>query len=588
METVESLLKTAMEVRLEDVGRAHAIALEALALASEREDVYWMNRARCDISLYCMISSRYEEALSYGHAAREYFQEINNPEGLSSALYNIASVYYKTDEYHLGLQYMLDCLQYKAILGDEAGQSRALKAIGTIYEYFGDTDSAKETYQRCISLSHHCGDLNGESNALNPLSGIYLKAGEEGKALEAANESIRLKKRSGDERGLGFAFHAKGKIHLHTKDFDKAEKAFNKSLNKHRKTGETIGESMALEKLGKLFYLRNDFTKARAYLEEALETAYNNRYYLILHKVYFHLYNIAKDEEDYRQALEFHELYQQYFAKVTNFDTKNLINSLKSASQMEMLVRESEIQKIKNEEIEAKNKELDTFVYKVSHDLRGPISSLLGLNTIIEQDVTDTRALEYFQFYKTQTERLHHIVTEFINLTRIKKWEVKLSKIDFREIIDNCIRQYQFLPKFSSIAFHVKVAPDLHFESDELTVVTIMQNLIENAIKYARINQEESWVQVNVQQDGDNMCICVKDNGIGIKEEYQERIYEMFFRANDGGEGSGLGLYILKNAVDKLNGKITLDSTYGQGSYFSIQLPYTHIPVKDKQQTAEA
>ena len=586
MDKIESLLRTALEARLDDVTKAYEIALEALRLAEEAAEGYWINRARCDLSLYCMISSQYEEALRYGTLAKAYFQENNDAEGLSSCLYNIASVYYKTDEYHLGLQYMLECFQYKTLLGDEPGQSRSLKAIGTIYEYLGDVEAASEAYQRCINLSRKCGDLNGESNALNPLSGLYLKSGKSEMALEAANESIRLKKLAGDERGLGFAFHAKGKVYLHKKEFSRAEKAFDKSLRKHRKSGEKIGESMALEKLGKLFYLQNDFARARKYLEEALETAYNYRYYLILHKVYYHLYNMAKDEEDYQQALEYHELYQQYYAKVTSSETKSLIKSLKSASRMEMLEREAEIQRVKNEEIEAKNKELDTFVYKASHDLRGPISSLLGLNTLIEQDVTDPKAMEYFGFYKQQTERLHHIVTELINLTRIKKWEVKLSEIDFTRIVDTCIRQYQYLPKFSSIHFDVEIAADLKYASDELTVVTIMQNLIENAIKYARVNQKKSWVEVRIGLEADRVNILVRDNGIGIKEEYQDRIFEMFFRANDSGEGSGLGLYILKNAVDKLNGYILVESTYGEGSTFSISLPYTAITVEKQAASA--
>ena len=101
----------------------------------------------------------------------------------------------------------------------------------------------------------------------------------------------------------------------------------------------------------------------------------------------------------------------------------------------------------------------------------------------------------------------------------------------------------------------------------------IFQNLIENAIKYSR-NDVSPVVNVKVIKMGDQLEITVKDNGIGIREEYQSRIFEMFFRANDKVQGSGLGLYILKNAVDKLSGTIDFKSKPNEGSQFQVKIPY--------------
>ena len=177
MQQVERLLKEAMHERYADVARAVEVATEALTQASQAEDAYWVHRARCDLSLFYMIQSNYVQALAHGQAAKDYFTKHLDLEGLSSTLYNLGSVYYKTDEYHLGLKYLLDCLEILNKLRDEIGQSRVLKAIGTIYEYFGDLEAAEEAYYRSISLSKRNHDVNGESNALNPLSGIYLKSG---------------------------------------------------------------------------------------------------------------------------------------------------------------------------------------------------------------------------------------------------------------------------------------------------------------------------------------------------------------------------------------------------------------------------
>lgn len=574
-----------MHQRYADVKGAISIATKAYEHARQAKDEYWIHRARCDLSLYYMIQSDYSKALAHGQAALDYFTDKLDLKGLSAALYNLGSVHYKTDEYHLGLKYLLDCMEILNKLHDEVNQSRVLKAIGTIYEYFGDLESAKEVYKKSIMLSSKNADAIGESNALNPISGIYLKEGKIAKARQVAERSIALKKQTGDVRGMGFALHALGKIQLKERAYEQAFESFNESYQLHHQSGESIGQTMALEKLGKLFLLKKDYKQAHHYLQLALEGANQNRYLLILYKVYYHLYVIAKEKGDFAQALEYHELYHNYFEQVVSGDTNSLIKSLKSAAQMEMLERETEIQRIKNKEIEAKNQELDTFVYKASHDLRGPISSLLGLNSIIERDVTDPKALEYFGFYKEQTEWLHHIVTELINLTRIKKWKVRHDPINFADLIERCIRQYQFLPNYDQIDFRVELPEELLYLSDELTITTIIQNLVENAVKYANVNQAVCWVKISVAKEEGRLLIFVEDNGIGIKEEYQPRIFEMFFRANDSGEGSGLGLYILKNAVDKLQGEITLRSAYGKGSLFCIELPLnqTETPAPELQ-----
>ncbi len=231
----------------------------------------------------------------------------------------------------------------------------------------------------------------------------------------------------------------------------------------------------------------------------------------------------------------------------------------------------SELKQIE-EDLKYKNKELDTFVYKASHDLRGPIASLMGLFKIIENEITDPQSMEYFNLYNKQITRLNDIILNLIQLTKIKEVDVVKQKIDFEETIESCIGSFTNLPNFENVSFNINLELDKPFISDRTLVNTIMQNLIENAIKYSKPGQK-SEVQLEIKRNiNDDLIIRIEDQGIGIEESIQGEVFNMFFRASNEVIGSGLGLYILKNAVEKLNGKVSLFSKVNEGTTFMIKL----------------
>ena len=221
--------------------------------------------------------------------------------------------------------------------------------------------------------------------------------------------------------------------------------------------------------------------------------------------------------------------------------------------------------------IEDKNAELDAFFYRISHDLKGPISSLLGLSSLARKEVKDPNALEFIERQLVQTERLNAIITGLIRLTRLNHADIEKEKVDFDKLVDDCIASFKGVEKFSEITFHKNVQDGIHFESEWTLLNAILQNLIENAIKYSR--SDSPFVSIRVRQDQQSVSIEVEDNGQGIPEEHQPRIFEMFYRASHSATGTGLGLYILKRSVDRLNGTIRIESQVGAGSTFIVALP---------------
>lgn len=230
-----------------------------------------------------------------------------------------------------------------------------------------------------------------------------------------------------------------------------------------------------------------------------------------------------------------------------------------------------ETNRLQTQIIENKNAELDAFFYRISHDLKGPISSLLGLSTLAKMDITDAQALSYIDKQHQQVERLNNIISGLINLTKLSDSELQKSKIDFEQMVEGCVVSFNGLKNFSKINFKKGIQQGIDFYSEWTLLNTILQNLIENAIKYSR--ESFPFVSIRIVDDSGFIVIEVADNGQGIPEEHQVKIFEMFYRATQHASGSGLGLYILKRSLDRLKGSIELKSKPGEGSTFTVKIP---------------
>ena len=278
-------------------------------------------------------------------------------------------------------------------------------------------------------------------------------------------------------------------------------------------------------------------------------------------------YRRLKREKEEAQALALqlqHEATRKLEASVKE-RTEQLYNANKELkSTLETNRRQTKI-------IEDKNAELDAFFYRISHDLKGPIASLLGLAELAKMEVNDEPARGYLEKQHSQVERLNNIITGLINLTQLNHADLGKQEIEFDKMIEECIGSFQGMPNFSNITFRKMVQAGIQFQTEWTLLNAIIQNLIENAIKYSR--RQSPYVEVRVTTENGHIVLEVQDNGQGIAKEHQVRIFEMFFRATPNASGRGLGLYILKRSVDKLKGTIDIKSEVNYGSTFTVRLP---------------
>ncbi len=237
----------------------------------------------------------------------------------------------------------------------------------------------------------------------------------------------------------------------------------------------------------------------------------------------------------------------------------------------ENLRRTLETNRIQTKIIEDKNAELDSFFHRVSHDLKGPMASLRGLAHLAQLEVQDEVAKNYFNKQLQQIERIELIINGLINLTKLNQSNLESTPIDFHRLTDECIHAFQAHPRFAAIEFRKDIQEGLTFHSEWTLVNAILQNLVENAIKYS--SDINPYVLIRILCEPEFVVIEVEDNGQGIPSEHQSRIFEMFYRATTNASGSGLGLYILKRSADRLNGTIQMKSEEKKGSTFTVRLP---------------
>ncbi|MDL5048591.1 HAMP domain-containing sensor histidine kinase [Oscillatoria amoena NRMC-F 0135] len=218
------------------------------------------------------------------------------------------------------------------------------------------------------------------------------------------------------------------------------------------------------------------------------------------------------------------------------------------------------------------NKELDSFLYSTSHDLRSPIASILGITNIARLEIRDEIARRYIDMIDNRIKRLDQVISDILKLSRSKKIDFKIESIQFSTLVKDVIADVKFNENAPAVRLEYTENPDHVFQSDFQQMKIILGNLIVNAVKYHDISKPDPLIRIEFERTGRTVIITVEDNGQGIRKEALPRIFEMFYRASTTTEGTGLGLYLVKEALLKLNGVITVSSEYGKGSIFTIVL----------------
>jgi PAS domain S-box-containing protein len=231
----------------------------------------------------------------------------------------------------------------------------------------------------------------------------------------------------------------------------------------------------------------------------------------------------------------------------------------------------SELKRSKEETNKLAN-ELSTFLYMASHDLKGPLASVIGLTNIARNDIEEPKALEYLNLIQECTLKLDRSLMNFLEIIKIKNISINHKMVEFKPLVEEILSSLIHQASFSNTEFIIKDSLSSKFYSDKEMIRSIIQNLVENSVKY-QTRLRNPVVKIELKEDAENIFIAVDDNGRGIDPAIKDKIFNIFYRGDVSSKGSGLGLYIVKNAAEKLGGSIEITNKPEGGSIFTLMLP---------------
>jgi two-component system, sensor histidine kinase and response regulator len=228
---------------------------------------------------------------------------------------------------------------------------------------------------------------------------------------------------------------------------------------------------------------------------------------------------------------------------------------------------------IKNAELQKAYTELSKFAYSVSHDIRGPLSAIAGAINIAREIESVEEMKEMLYLMEKSVKKLDAYILNMHDYYSLQRGELKVTEIDFVRILDELKAIYEVTAKVKDVAFIVNISQDEIFRNDIVPIRLIINNLVSNAFKYQDAKSENKSVEVDIEVKKSKAVIYVKDTGVGILGTHVGEIFKLFYRSNSIHGGSGLGLYNVKNALLKLNGKIEVNSVLHQGTTFKVTVP---------------
>ncbi len=229
--------------------------------------------------------------------------------------------------------------------------------------------------------------------------------------------------------------------------------------------------------------------------------------------------------------------------------------------------------KAKNQELSKANAELDKFVYHTSHNLRAPLANIMGLIEIMFQEDSASERANYLELTRKCVQNLDETIGDIIDYSRNARLGIHKVSIQLIDLIHEVVNGLIYMHQAKNIELKLLVPEEMLVLTDPTRLKIILANLLSNAIKYMHPQRPNPWVLVEAKGQDRFFYIKVQDNGIGIPENYAERVFEMFFRASNQDVGSGLGLYIVKETIQQLEGKLSLSSQPEVGTTFELTFP---------------
>ena len=270
------------------------------------------------------------------------------------------------------------------------------------------------------------------------------------------------------------------------------------------------------------------------------------------------------DIEALADAINHGDIYRYIQKPWQDLDLSNTIKNAYEAYKAKVDLRN------KIAELEKANDELNRFIYSISHELRSPLVSVIGIVELVKMEGLYNSSGEYWNLIETCSNKLDYYIQKTLQYYKNNKDVDEYTAVDFKTLIESLIEIHAYTDR--STKFTLNVNQDIPFYGDLFRIEVILGNLISNAVKYQKQNETDKKVNIDVNVNVNTAEISISDNGMGILNEHLEKIFTQFFKSKTN-QGTGLGLFIVKEALNKINGRISVSSDLNYGTTFKITIP---------------
>ncbi len=541
-----------------------------LALREQSGDHSAIRTSLNNIGIVYFKLRNYPKALEYYLLALEHDNKVNNSDFRDQLLINTALCYNQLKNFeearHLiikGIEFCSPNCNQVTILHGEFG-------LGVSYYGEKKFNEARSHFIKSLSIAKESENIRFQAENSIYLAHIYIKHGQYDSAFLALKTVEKIALEQSFNELLIEAYKEYSNIYSLNKDYQNASFYQNKyiTLKDSIYSGELIDR---IAKIQTQFQERVNI-QTIADKEEVIRRQRALNIFiaitaLLATSLIFVLYHSIRVKRKVNADLS--------DAKAIIEDQNRQLRSSNVSLNQELKEKNIDLQRA-NDSLQRVNEELDNFIYKTSHDIRGPLASLKGMCNVALMDVKDPLALSYLQKLDVTAEKLNTILTRLLIVNQINNSTIGSDPIDFDGIVEDVLmlERKKGLPKRLSI--NKDICPEIVFHSDKEFVRIILENLIDNAIKFYNDSERiEPFVNISIHAHDEHVSINVVDNGIGVSQVHPDKIFQMFSRASERSETGGIGLFITKTAAEKLGGSVHLKTTPEGYTEFYVKLPFT-------------
>ncbi len=569
-----------------------------------------------------------DEAIKIATDAYDMSQQEGYKPGLLKNLRLLTYLHYYKREFDKSFEYIFEALDLAAKINDREGVAKAENIIGMLHRHLKEYDKAIEHYEKSLQSFREINNLKEVTKIYNNIAIVYSLQKNFEKAAEMYTRSLDIKIKSNDKKGLSKLYNNLGNLHYKMKDYDKAVSYFGNSINIKKELNDNVGIATTYFNISKINKDRENWNKALENLKTSLQFAgkvddikLNMEIYKSLASVYqklkddyntfeyFQLYTKLKDSvftiEKEKEIAKIREQYESekkdeqialQNARIERSNTQRtfLITAVSFLLILAVLISAGYYQKRKsnsllnkqkneiseiNEQLEDANATKDKIFSIIAHDLRSPVVSLINMSDELKRNIESSdlpKVRESIPNFDRSVNSVNLMMENLFNWAVMQKGRIPFSPTEFNvaDLAEQCIEINKPYAALKAVKILQNVEDEFYVFADVNMVRSVINNLLNNAIKFSNSG---GTVTIILREHNGKVEITVKDTGEGISPEKKKTLFTFDgkkVKTGTGGErGTGLGLWMSKEFVERNSGEISVISSLGEGAAFIFTLP---------------